>query len=137
MALRAQVSGRLFGDAPLMRLVAGQAIVVKGLEVEGVLAPFHGQPVASDASIAGSLVGVVNLMAGFASEGLMRRGQPITFQGRGFLRVTVQAFLVLRQQPSRPEIMAGRARKVFHFGWHVFAQGMAVHAELLFRRKLM
>lgn len=97
MALRAQVGGRFIGDAPLMRLVAGQAIVAQGLQMEGMLAPLHGQPVAPDASVAGSLVGTVNLMAGFASKGLMRWGQPITLQGRGFLRMAVQTFLILRQ----------------------------------------
>ena len=127
----------MFGDAPLMRLVAGHTIVAQGLKVEGVLAPLHSQPVAPDASVAGSLVGIVNLMAGFAPEGLMRRRQPLTLKDRGFLWVAVQAFLVLWQQTSRQETMAGRTGEVLHFDRQVFPLGMAVHAEGLIRSKLM
>lgn len=102
-----------------------------------MLAPFHGQPMAPYARVTGSQVGIVNLMAGIAPEGLMCRRQPLTLKDRSLLRMTVQAFLVLRQQPSGPEIMAGRAGEVFHFDRQVFLLGMAVRTEGLIRSKLM
>ena len=72
MALRAQAGGAFFGDVPLMRGVTGGALVSQSLQVDGVLAAFHGALVALCAGGLGFYFGVVDLVAVVALKRLMR-----------------------------------------------------------------
>lgn len=137
MALRAQLGGGFFCDAPLMRRVAGQTLISQCLQMDGVLAAAHGALMAPGAGGPGLFFGIMHLMAGVAFERLMGPGGARRLcQGR-FFRVALKAFFISRYQPARPEIVATRAGHVLHFGEHVFGLGMAIHTEFLFRSELM
>jgi hypothetical protein len=72
MALRAQAGGIFFGDAPLMRSMAGDALVSQGFQVDGVLAALHGSLVAFRAGGLCPFFGMVDLVAVVAFKRLMR-----------------------------------------------------------------
>ena len=72
MALRAQAGGAFFGDAPLMRGVAGGALISQGFQVDGMLAALHGTLMAFGAGGLGFSIGIVDLMAVVAFKRLMR-----------------------------------------------------------------
>ena len=73
MALRAQLFGSLLSDAPLMRGMAGQALVTEGLKMHRVLAAFHGALVALRTGGFGRLFRVMDLVTVVAFKRLMRQ----------------------------------------------------------------
>ncbi len=137
MALGAQAGGAFFGDAPLMRGVAGGALISQGFQVDGMLAALHGSPVALCARSLCRLFRVMHLMAVVAFKRLMRSRRARRLGQRRFVLVALDAFLVSGYQPAGPEVMAGGAGHVLHLGKHVFCVSMTVHAEFLLGIELM
>ena len=131
MALGAQATPSFFGDAPLMRGVAGDALTPQSFNVNGMLAAPHGSLMAPGAGGLGLLFRIMDLVAGVAFERLMRPGGARRLCQRRFFGVTLDTFFISRHQPAGPEIVATGAGHVLHFREHVFRVGMAIHAELL------
>ena len=137
MALGAQTTPSFFGDAPLMRRVAGNALTPQCLQMDGMLAAAHGSLMAPGAGGLRLLFGIMDLVAGVAFERLMRPGGARRLcQGR-FFGVALDTFLISRHQPAGPEIVAVAAGHVLHFREHVFRVGVAIHAEFLLRVELV
>ena len=137
MALRAQGGSAFLGDTPLVRSVAGGALVSQSLQVDGMLTAFHGALMAFRAGGLRLFFEIVNLVAVIAFKWLMRPRRACRLcQGR-FVLVALDAFFIGGHQSTRPEVVAVDARQDFHFREHVCCVGVTVEAGILFWLRLM
>jgi hypothetical protein len=127
----------LFGDAPLMRSVAGDALVSQGLQVDGMLAALHGTLMAFRTGGAGGLFGVMDLMAVVAFKRLMRPRRPRRLGQRRFVLVAPDAFPVSGNQLAGTEVMAVGASQFFHLRNHIGCLGVTTNAYTLLRLRLV
>ena len=137
MALRAQLGGAFFGDAPLMWSVAGGACISQSFNMNGMLAAFHGSLVALRAGGSGFFFGIVDLVAVVAFERLMRSRRARWLCQRRFILMACDALFIARYQWPVAEAVAVGANQRLHFRKHVVCMRMTIDADLLFRFRLV